>query len=102
MKPLTSLLGPVDPSFRARSGRLKFTVRRHTIDEDPLSSLDQENAGEQLSVIAELEEARHRATQVCVRESDQRKKVSLHPTQRGAGCEGIFCRTMTIIPLTHP
>ena len=24
-----SLLGPVDPSFRALSGRLKFTVRRH-------------------------------------------------------------------------
>jgi len=26
---LTSLLGPVDPSFRALSGRLKLTVRRH-------------------------------------------------------------------------
>jgi len=25
----SSLLGPVDPSFRALSGRLKFTVRRH-------------------------------------------------------------------------
>ena len=25
------LLGPVDPAFRALSGRLKFTVRRHNI-----------------------------------------------------------------------
>ena len=25
----SSLLGPVDPSFRALSGRLKFTARRH-------------------------------------------------------------------------
>ena len=25
----SSLLGPIDPSFRALSGRLKFTVRRH-------------------------------------------------------------------------
>ena len=25
----SSLLGPVDPSFRALAGRLKFTVRRH-------------------------------------------------------------------------
>ena len=28
------LLGPVDPSFRALSGRLKFTVRRHTFNKD--------------------------------------------------------------------
>jgi hypothetical protein len=25
-------LGPADPSFRALSGRLKFTVRRHKLD----------------------------------------------------------------------
>ena len=30
-------LGPVDSSFRALYGRLKFTVRRHTFNEDPLS-----------------------------------------------------------------
>ena len=29
-----SHLGPVDPSFRAISGRLKFTVRRLKIDKD--------------------------------------------------------------------
>jgi len=29
--------GPVDPSFRALSGRLNFTVRRHTFNEDSLS-----------------------------------------------------------------
>ena len=28
------LLGPVDPSFRAISGRLKFTVRRHKANKD--------------------------------------------------------------------
>ena len=32
-----SLLGPVDPSFRALSGRLKFTVRRHQFNKDSLS-----------------------------------------------------------------
>ena len=34
---LSSLLGPVDPSFRALSGRLKFTVRRHKFNKDFLS-----------------------------------------------------------------
>ena len=29
--------GPVDPSFRALSGRLEFTVRRHQFNEDSLS-----------------------------------------------------------------
>ena len=33
----SSLLGPVDPSFRALSGRLKFTVRRHELNEDSLT-----------------------------------------------------------------
>ena len=33
-----SPLGPVDPSFRALSGRLKFTVRRHKFNEDSLLS----------------------------------------------------------------
>ena len=33
----SSLEGPVDPSFRALSGSLKFTVRRHTFDKDSLS-----------------------------------------------------------------
>ena len=28
----SSLLGPIDPSFRALSGRLKFTVRRHKVN----------------------------------------------------------------------
>ena len=31
------LLGPVVPSFRALSGRLKFTVRRHKFNKDSLS-----------------------------------------------------------------
>ena len=35
----SSLLGPVDPSFGALSGRLKFTVRRHKFNEDSLLSL---------------------------------------------------------------
>ena len=34
---LVSLLGPVDPSFRALSGRLKFTVRGHKLNKDSLS-----------------------------------------------------------------
>ena len=32
----SSLLGPVDPSFRALSGRLKFIVRRHKFNKDSL------------------------------------------------------------------
>ena len=32
----SSLLGPVDPSCRALSGRLKFTVRRHKLNKDSL------------------------------------------------------------------
>ena len=32
----SSLLGAVDPSFRALSGRLKFTVRRHKFNKDSL------------------------------------------------------------------
>ena len=31
---ITSLLGPVEPSFGALSGRLKFTVRRHKFNKD--------------------------------------------------------------------
>ena len=31
-----SPLGPADPSFRALSGRLKFTFRRHKFNEDYL------------------------------------------------------------------
>ena len=34
-----TLLGPVDPSFRALSGRLTFTVRRHKFNEDSLCTL---------------------------------------------------------------
>ena len=34
---LSSLLGPVDPSFRALSGRPKFTFRRHKFNEESLS-----------------------------------------------------------------
>ena len=33
------LLGPVDPSFRALPGRLKFTIRRHKFNKDSLLSL---------------------------------------------------------------
>jgi len=33
----SSLLGPVDPSFRALSGRLKLTARRHKFNTDSLS-----------------------------------------------------------------
>jgi len=32
------VLGPVDPSFRALSGRRKFTVRRHKFNKDILSA----------------------------------------------------------------
>jgi len=32
-----SLLDPVDPSFRALSGRLKITARRHKFNKDSLS-----------------------------------------------------------------
>ena len=32
-----SPLGPVDPSFRALSGRLNFTVRQHKFNKDSLS-----------------------------------------------------------------
>ena len=38
------LLGPVDPSFRALSGRLKFTVRRYQFNKESLSG------GAQISV----------------------------------------------------
>jgi len=34
----SSLLGAVVPSFRALSGRLKFTVQRHKFNKDSLSS----------------------------------------------------------------
>ena len=34
----SSLSGHEDPSFRALSGRLKFTVRRHKFNKDSLSS----------------------------------------------------------------
>ena len=34
---MSSLLGPVDPSLRALSGRRKFTFRRHTFNKDSLS-----------------------------------------------------------------
>ena len=37
----SSLLGPVDPSFRALAGRLEFMVRRHKFNKDPLSSWKQ-------------------------------------------------------------
>ena len=33
----SDLLGPINPSFRAISGRLKFTVRRHKFNQDSLS-----------------------------------------------------------------
>jgi len=36
----SSLLGPVVPSFRALSRRLKFTVRRHKVNEDSLILAD--------------------------------------------------------------
>ena len=34
----SSLLGPAVPSFRALSGHLKFTVRRHTFNKDAFLS----------------------------------------------------------------
>ena len=33
----SSLLGPVDPSFRALSGRLQIAVRRHKFNQDYIS-----------------------------------------------------------------
>ena len=38
--------GPVDPSFRALSGRLKFTVRRHKFNKDSLSTPNAAAAGD--------------------------------------------------------
>ena len=44
--------GPVDPSFRALSGRLKFTVRRHKFNKDspPLEAGGWHVPGEALNV----------------------------------------------------
>ena len=36
---------PVDPSFRALSGRFKFTVRRHEFDTDSLTTTTGDKAG---------------------------------------------------------
>ena len=41
----SSLLGPVVSSFRALSGRLKITVRRHTFNKDSFSWLGRMLAG---------------------------------------------------------
>jgi len=44
----SSRLGPVVPSFRALSVRLKFTFRRHKFNKDSLSTCDRvrvQNAG---------------------------------------------------------
>ena len=38
--------GPVDPSFRALSGRLKLTVRRHTSNKDSLLVAGTDGHGE--------------------------------------------------------
>jgi len=38
----SSLLGPVDPSFRALFGRLKFTVQIHKSNQDSLPCLDRD------------------------------------------------------------
>jgi len=35
----SSFLGPVDPSFRALSGRLEFTVQRHQFNKESLNPL---------------------------------------------------------------
>ena len=43
----SSLLGPVDPSFRALSGRrLKFTVRRDKLYEESLYFADEAGEGD--------------------------------------------------------
>ena len=47
----SSLLGPVDPSFGALSGRLKFTVRRHECNKD--SFLTGESADAKYAKLAE-------------------------------------------------
>ena len=41
----SGLLGPVNSSFRALPGRLKFTVRRHRFNQDCLSLVDPETWG---------------------------------------------------------
>jgi len=41
-----SRVGPVDPAFRALSGRLKFTVRRHKFNKDSLSRGSPDSEGE--------------------------------------------------------
>ena len=38
LQPLSSPLGPVDPSFRALSGLFSFTIRRHKFNKDSLIS----------------------------------------------------------------
>ena len=40
-----SLLGPEVPSFRALSGRLECTVRRHKSNKDSLASQERDSAG---------------------------------------------------------
>jgi len=47
-------LGPVDPSFRALSGRLKFTVRRHKFNKDSFSTRSLDAAQLGLEAMAEL------------------------------------------------
>jgi hypothetical protein len=42
----SSLLGPVDPSFRALSRRLTFTVRRHKFNAESLPFADEGGEGE--------------------------------------------------------
>ena len=37
---IVKFLGPVDSSFQALSGRLKFAVRRHTFNTDSLSAME--------------------------------------------------------------
>ena len=57
-----SPLGPVDPSFRALSGRLKFTVRRHKFNKDSLSmgrlANDGERQGKRLTKMVEAAQAK--------------------------------------------
>ena len=47
--------GPVVPSFRALSGRLKFTVRRHKFNKDSLSGAGQREAPGRISQTFEKE-----------------------------------------------
>ena len=55
----SSLLGPVDPSCQALSGRLKFTFRRHKFNKDSLFSTESRSIFQKISFRRILVEKGH-------------------------------------------